>query len=138
MVYEAKIACESEVAAAAKAIAGDGGDDRLGQVCDCGRAGIDRNFVGRALIPVLAYAVEFRDIGSHAEVRAPTGQDDCADVIIVGEARKYARKLAPHVQGKSIARLWSIEAYNGDAILFDQEDIPHFLPETPAATGFEL
>jgi hypothetical protein len=87
------------------------------------------------LIPVFSYLVELRHIGADAEVRTRTHQNDRANGIIVGKARKYAGEFAPHAERYSIARLRPVEADNSNAIPCGHENIRHFLPSADVAVG---
>src|SRR5450631_559302 len=122
-------------ATAAKAIAGNRGDDRLAHIRNRGRAGIDRNFIFGALIPVFSDRAEFRHVGADAEVSPRTGQNDRANRIVVGEAGKYACKFAPHAERHGVAHPRPVKADNSNTIPCGHEDIRHFPPSADVAVG---
>jgi hypothetical protein len=87
------------------------------------------------LIPVFPDRSEFRHVCADAEISTRTGQNDRANRIVAGKARKYACKFAPHAKRHSIAHLRPVEADNSNAIPCGHEDIWHFPPSADVAVG---
>lgn len=97
-VRKTKVAGQRQMATAAEAIAGNGGDYRLAQTCNRIRTGIDGDFVIGALQLIDPDLAEFRDVGTDAETIASPRQHHGAHVRLASEIREYRGEFTPHPQ----------------------------------------